>query len=281
VDRAYDKISGMKTIIKSTVNSVLGTAGLAVVQQETVAKSNRSQIMDLELNRFLENIEESLRATCLPKLPKRKNRHSIMVDCINFSLQPFFLLNYLNEVLNVPGDLCEFGCSHGASTALFANEILETDKHIWIYDSFEGLSKPTTKDVLIDDIANLGSIDKYEGEMAHPKERVLGRLSKVGFPKPRIHTIPGFIEKTAKTGPFPDSVSFAYIDFDFYEPIKIGLELMKDRIHSKGVIVVDDYGYFSAGAKTAVDEFITEQSGKFILEQIPAWGGKCVAIRKR
>lgn len=269
----------MKTIIKSTVNTVLGTAGLAVVQQETVAKSNRSQVMDHELSRFLADVEEGLRATVLPQLPKRKNRHAIMIDCINFSLQPFFLINYLNEVLNVPGDICEFGCSHGASTALFANEILNTEKHIWIYDSFEGLSKPTEKDVLIHDIANLGSIDRYEGEMAHPKERVLGRLAKVGFPTPRIHTIPGFIEKTAKTGPLPEIVSFAYIDFDFYEPIKIGLELMKERIHPKGVIMVDDYGYFSAGAKTAVDEFIAEQNGKFVLEQIPSWGGKCVVVR--
>jgi len=270
----------MKTIIKTTVNSVLGTAGLAVVQQETIAKSNRSQVMDHELNRFLASIEEGLRGTALPNLPKIKNRHAIMIDCINFSLQPFFLINFLNEVLNIPGDICELGCSHGASTALFANEILETDKHIWIYDSFEGLSKPTEKDVLIDDIANLGSIEKYAGEMAHPKERVLGRLAKVGFPAPRIHTIPGFIEQTAKTGPFPETVSFAYIDFDFYEPIKMGLELMKDRIHPKGVIVVDDYGYFSAGAKTAVDEFMAEQKGRFTLEHIPSWGGKCVAIRK-
>jgi hypothetical protein len=270
----------MKTIIKSTVNSVLATAGLAVVQQETVTKSNRGQVIENELTRFLSSVEDGLRATVLPRIPKRKNRHAIMIDCINYSLQPFFLINYLNEVLNVSGDICEFGCSHGASTALFANEILDTDKHIWIYDSFEGLSKPTEKDVLIDDIANLGSIDKYEGEMAHPKERVLGRLAKVGFPTPRIHTIPGFIEKTFKTGPLPEEISFAYIDFDFYEPIKIGLDLIKDRLNPKGIIMVDDYGYFSAGAKSAVDEFIAEQKGKFVLEHIPSWGGKCVVVKR-
>ncbi len=269
----------MKTIIKTTVNSVLGTAGLAVVQQETIARSTRSQTMDQELEKFLFQIEEGLRATALPKLPQQKNRHSIMVDCINLSLQPFFLMSYLNEVINVPGDICEFGCSHGASTALFANEILNTEKHIWIYDSFEGLSKPTKKDVLIDDIANLGSIENYQGEMAHPKERVLNRLSKVGFPTPRTHIIPGFIEKTAVTGPLPEKIAFAYIDFDFYEPIKIGLDLVKERIHPKGIIMVDDYGYFSEGAKTAVDEFISEQKGKFILEPIPSWGGKCIAVR--
>jgi O-methyltransferase len=270
----------MKTLIKSTVNTVLGTAGLAVVQQETIAKSNRSQVMDSELIRFLSEVEEGIRNTTLPKLPKKKNRHDIMIDSLNFSLQPFFLLNYLNEVLNVPGDVCEFGCSHGASTALFANEILATKKSLWIYDSFEGLSKPTEKDVLINDIAHLGSIDKYEGEMAHPQERVVRRLLKIGFPATRTYVVPGFIEKTAKLGKFPNEISFAYIDFDFYEPIKTGLTIVKDRLHPKGIIVVDDYGFFSAGAQTAVDEFIQEQQGRFVLEKIPDWGGKCVALRR-
>ena len=269
----------MKTIIKSTVNSVFGAAGLAVVQQETVEKSNRGQIIDKELVRFIDQVEESLRQTVLPNLPKRKNRHQIMIDCINFSLQPFFLINYLNEVLHVSGDVCEFGVSHGASTALFANEILETSKHLYLYDSFEGLPKPTKKDILINDIASLGSMDRYQGEMSHPKERVLNRLSKVEFPIPRTHVIPGFIEKTYKTGNLPEEVSFAYVEFDFYEPILIALNLLKNRMNPKGCILVDDYGYFSAGAKTAVDEFIAAENGKFILTHPPEWGGKFVILR--
>jgi O-methyltransferase len=270
----------MKTILKSMVNSVAGGAGLAVVQRETVSRSTRSLVLDKRLPPFLNQVEESLRATTLPNLPSRDGRHSIMVDCLNFSLQPFFLIDYLNQALNTPGDVCEFGCAHGASTALFGNEIRDTDKHIWIYDSFEGLPKPTEKDVLIDDIARLGSMERYQGEMAHPKEKVLGRLKKIGFPEARVHVIPGFIEKTSTTGPLPKTIAFAYIDFDFYEPIKIALELVRQRMHPNGIIVVDDYGFFSAGAQTAVDEFLSEHSKQFRLETIPSWAGKLVALRQ-
>lgn len=269
----------MKELIKSAINTVLSPPGLAIVSKDTISRSYRWQVIEHQLRGFLTNIQESLTGSCLPDLSTKDNRIDLIIDNLNLSLQPFFLINFLKQTINVPGDVCEFGCAHGASTALFANEILETEKHLWIYDSFEGLPKPTDKDILIDDIANLGSIDKYQGEMAHPKEQVLTKLSKVGFPVSRTHVIPGFIEQTSKTGSFPERISFAYIDFDFYEPIKIGLELIKSRIHKDGIIMVDDYGYFSAGAKTAVDEFIAEQNGKFVLEPIPKWGGKCIVVR--
>ena len=56
---------------------------------------------------------------------------------------------------------------------------------------------------------------------------------------------------------------FAYVDFDFYEPILTALRFLRPRMPAGGTVVVDDYGFFSAGAKTAVDEFIAEAGGEF------------------
>jgi len=70
---------------------------------------------------------------------------------------------HLNRTLHLEGDVCEFGVAQGATSALIANEIRETNKKLWLFDSFEGLPRPTEQDILIDDIFNLGSIEKYQG----------------------------------------------------------------------------------------------------------------------
>ncbi len=54
-------------------------------------------------------------------------------------------------------------------------------KKLWLFDSFQGLPKPTDKDVLINDISNAGSIEAYEGAMAVPVEEVQKRLSEIRF----------------------------------------------------------------------------------------------------
>jgi hypothetical protein len=53
----------------------------------------------------------------------------------------------------------------------------------------------------------------------------------------------------------PDKVCFAYVDFDYYEPTKLALEFLHRITPSGAILIVDDYDYFSTGAKAAVDEF--------------------------
>ena len=63
----------------------------------------------------------------------------------------------------------------------------------------------------------------------------------------------------------PNKVCFAYLDFDFYEPTLAGLRFLDDKLEIGGHILVDDYGFFSSGAKTAVDEFTKENKNKYII----------------
>lgn len=158
------------------------------------------------------------------------------------------------------GDVCEFGVAQGETSALIANEILGTGKMLHLFDSFEGLPKPSEKDILKDDIYSLGSINAYAGTMAYPEYRVISRLKSISFPPDRYFIHKGFIEKLIETDEnLPTKVSFAYVDFDFYEPTKIILSFLHDVTQIGGIIIIDDYDYFSTGAKTAVDEFIKEQ----------------------
>jgi len=135
---------------------------------------------------------------------------------------------------------------------------------LWLFDSFKGLGKPSENDQLINDIFNLGSIDKYEDTMACSVDEVQSRLNAISFPSSRVRIIEGFIEDTIEYANMPEKVCFAYVDFDFYTPISIALKFLNERLVMGGVIVVDDCGFFASGAKTAVDEFQKEYSYKYV-----------------
>lgn len=174
--------------------------------------------------------------------------------------------------MHLEGDVCEFGVAQGELSALLANEIMDSPKRLHLFDSFEGLPVPSDKDKLIDDVLNLGSMAAYAGKMASPESLVISRLKSVGFPAARTMIHKGFFDKLLpKRLNFPERVTFAYVDFDFHDPIKQALEFL-DEVASPGAIfVVDDYDYFSSGAKDAVDAFVSSKnsSSSNYLIQIP------------
>lgn len=175
--------------------------------------------------------------------------------------EAYFIVHAIEKCQMVNGDVCEFGVAQGETSALIANEILSGNKTIHLFDSFEGLPKPTEKDQLKDDIFSLGSMDAYTGTMSCPEDMVRTRLKAISFPHEKFVIHKGFIEQILEDDSnLPRKVSFAFVDFDFYEPIKLTLEFLH-QVTSKGaIIIVDDYDYFSSGAKTAVDEFVKEKN---------------------
>lgn len=172
--------------------------------------------------------------------------------------EAYFIVQALSKCKDVPGDVCEFGVAQGETSALIANEIaLFSNKRLHLFDSFEGLSKPSDKDQLKDDISGLGSIEAYTGQMSCLEDMVRSRLDAISFPAQRFVIHKGFIEQVIREDKdLPKQVSFAYVDFDFYEPIKVALDFLDGVTQSGAMIIVDDYDFFSTGAKTAIDEFI-------------------------
>lgn len=216
----------------------------------------------------------------LPKLDERTVQLITKLDGTQIS-EAIYILNALESVRKLKGDVCEFGVAQGYTSALLGYIIKNSDKNLWLFDSFEGLPAPTSKDKLKDDIFNLKSIEAYQGTMKHSIESVLGNLRGVDFPLKRTRVVDGFIEDTIKTSQMPESVAFAYVDFDFYNPIKTALEFLDTVLVAGGVVVVDDYDFFSEGAKIAVDEFIAERAAAYSFElPIPAAGKFAVLTRK-
>jgi O-methyltransferase len=194
--------------------------------------------------------------------------------------EAIYILHSLRETRDLPGDVCEFGVAQGYTSTLLSSTIRATQKHIWLYDSFQGLPKPTKKDKLKDDIFGLKSMEAYEGTMKHSIEVVKNNLRQIRFPEDRTHIIDGFIEQTLVGANRPKKVSFAYVDFDFYDPIKTALIFLDTVIAEGGVVIVDDYDFFSEGAKIAVDEFHALNRERYLLE-LPIRSAGHFALLKR
>jgi O-methyltransferase len=171
--------------------------------------------------------------------------------------EALYVLNAIQQTRTIRGDVCEFGVAQGATSRQIAYMIREGTKHLYLLDSFEGLSKPTEKDKLIDDIFDLGSMAAYAGTMATPMELPASMIRSIGFPPDRVHFVKQMIEgKLRDLDKLPSSVSFAYFDMDLYEPTRLSLEWFHTVSQSGAIAIVDDYGFLSAGVETAVNEFL-------------------------
>jgi hypothetical protein len=224
-------------------------------------------------------VEELYRRFLFTDMPPRDGRARDLSDLIGTTVsEAIYVIKNLHDALKVQGDICEFGVAQGATSKLIASEIMPmAERKFWLFDSFEGLPAPTKEDKLIHDIFKLGTMDKYQGTMASPEGEVLGKLASVKFPPERIRIKKGWVKDTIKSGELPARVAFAYVGFDFYDPIKDALEFLDGRMPAGGRIVVDDYGFFSEGAQLAVDQFVKAAGPRYKFEMpLPFAGHFCI-----
>lgn len=184
------------------------------------------------------------------------------------SLEALYILESLRRTATVPGDICEFGVAQGRTSGLLASVLLETgsEKNLWLYDSFEGLPRPSLKDVLLHDLYGRGSMASYEGVFAIPEHFVRTELDQLSFPREKTRIVKGWVEQQVLEGRLPSQVSFAYLDMDLYQSTKDVLCALITRMPPGGRVVVDDYGFFSSGVRTAISEIGSEFPGYYEFE---------------
>lgn len=195
-------------------------------------------------------------------------------------LEAGYILKALRETRNVPGDWCEYGVAHGRTSALLAAALKYegSARKLWLYDSFEGLPAPHEKDVLIDDIYKKGKIEEYAGYLSFPEQYAIDEVRKKGLLDEQFNIVKGWITAESLHKNSPSQISFAYLDMDFYQSTYDVLKNLFARMPVGGVAVVDDYGFFSEGVRTAVSEIQAEYPGVFEFEN--PFGDK-FAILKR
>jgi len=179
---------------------------------------------------------------------------------------------------NIPGDFVECGVWRGGSSMLIAmalNKFKVYDRNIYLFDTFEGMTDPTEKDV---DTQGRSAKKMKEAVEKNTKwcyadvEDVQNNMGKTGYPVQKIKYIKGKVEDTLPL--FEEKeLALLRLDTDWYESTLIEMKVLYPMLVSKGVLIIDDYGHW-AGAKKAIDEYIEEYNLALFLSRID-YTGRC------
>lgn len=175
----------------------------------------------------------------------------------------------------IPGDIVECGVWKGGSMAAAARTLVKSqdlERDLYLFDTFEGMCAPTAQDR---DFKGKPAADILretpESSCADaPLESVKKVLSETGYPKEKVHFVPGRVETTIPAGA-PEVIALLRLDTDWYESTKHELTHLFPRLSRGGVLIIDDYGHW-AGAQQACDEYFTQNRVPILLNRIDYTG---------
>jgi O-methyltransferase len=179
----------------------------------------------------------------------------------------------------VPGAIVECGVWRGGSMMAAAralNALGSTERDLYLFDTFEGMSPPSDADV---DLAGQKAAAALAGSSKADAgsywcyaslEDVQAAVAKVGYPANRLHYVKGKVEETVPMQA-PSQIAVLRLDTDWYESTKHELEHLYPRLSSGGVLIIDDYGHWK-GSRKATDEFIASTPNFGLLTRIDYTG---------
>jgi O-methyltransferase len=175
----------------------------------------------------------------------------------------------------IPGSIVECGVWKGGSMAATARALLETNdvsRDLYLFDTFEGMTDPTSKDVDYSGVSASQVLTRDPGfKCANaPLEEVKKLLYATGYPRERLHFIPGRVEDTIPVSA-PASIALLRLDTDWYESTRHELVHLFPRLAAGGVIIIDDYGHWR-GSRLACDEYLEQNRIPLLLNRIDFTG---------
>ncbi len=244
--------------ISRTVNIFLALFGIKVSRiKNTRVKFNRIP----ELPREIVDLIESLLNSDLTMVSRERlyaTALSVKYVCEN----------------KIEGDFVECGVWRGGNVILAAKvfEYFSVSPKLWLYDTFEGMTKPNEKDLSQIEGAALKqfeSLQKANSKWCYSDiEEVKSNLRSYGVNLAFCKFIVGdVIETLEKNVNIPEKISVLRLDTDWYESTSCELDNLYHLVSLNGVIMFDDYGYWG-GHRKAVDEFFDRLGIKPLLMYI-------------
>jgi O-methyltransferase len=189
------------------------------------------------------------------------------------------LYQSVNYVIDnkIEGDFVECGVWRGGSSmmmALMLKERGESNRKLFLYDTFEGMSAPTEHDKTAKGSIHASAYLKKEKKKEHERsvwcyasiEDVQQNLQSTGYPQQNLFFIQGKVEDTlAHT--VPGQLALLRLDTDWYESTRVELEVLYPLLVQKGILIIDDFGHWE-GAKKAVVEYFDTNKTKPLFQRI-------------
>ena len=189
----------------------------------------------------------------------------------------------IDYILNrsIDGALVECGVQSGKIEKIWIKKLKEKNvltKHIYLYDTFTGLTEPGEKDsgvyngMSADDVYNEWNKHNVYGvnTMCYcPLSKVASDLFDMEYPPDKIHFIKGDVRQTLlDENNIPKKIAVLRLDTDWYDSSKVELETMFPYLVTGGVLILDDYYYWN-GQKIATDEYFKNTPYQYLIHQIP------------
>lgn len=176
---------------------------------------------------------------------------------------------------DIEGDIVECGVWRGGSMMAVIdtlNHLNNSDRHLYLFDTFEGMTDPTEKDIDFtgENAEKLLQKNKKNEDNVMwcyaPLESVKSNINSLNYDSQKIHFVQGKVEDTIPKNA-PEKIALLRLDTDWYESTRHELVHLFPRLSVGGVIIIDDYGYWQ-GSRQAVDEYFQEHKIPILLNRI-------------
>ncbi|MEM7468974.1 MAG: TylF/MycF/NovP-related O-methyltransferase [Pseudomonadota bacterium] len=175
---------------------------------------------------------------------------------------------------NIPGDFVECGVGAGGSMMAVALTLLDekiSERRLLLYDTYEGMAKPTDKDV---SVFGKPATRKWEKKTRDgnctwhnfPLEDVQANLALTRYPSSKLEFHKGFVQDTLPHND-SDAIALLRLDTNLYESTVAECKHLFPKLQRGGVLIIDDY-YRWLGQKEAVDEYLAENDIPMLLMRI-------------
>ena len=171
-------------------------------------------------------------------------------------------LEFFKQTATVRGEIVEFGIFKGNSFFRWIKfrDLLEqtNSRKIIGFDIFGNFPQANYEE---DKAKRAEFVEETNGGKSISFEEINELLDKQGLNKnvdiikgDILVTLDDYLEKNPHL-----KISLLHIDVDLYEPTKVILEKLFDKVTTGGIIIFDDYGAF-AGTNKAVDDFFQNKA---------------------
>ena len=145
----------------------------------------------------------------------------------------------------VPGDLIEAGAWRGGATILMRAVLkahADTERIVWVADSFEGLPPPDVERYPADARLDLSGVEF----LAVSQEEVERNFRRYGLLDDQVRFLKGWFKDTFPVAPI-EKLALLRLDGDLYESTMDGLVHLYPKLSPGGCLIVDDFNIPAAG----------------------------------
>ena len=154
---------------------------------------------------------------------------------------------------DVPGDFIETGVWRGGATIFMQANLKawgDTNRKVWVADSFEGLPAPDASRFP----ADTGDKLHTQTGLAVGLETVKNNFRRYGLLDDNVEFLVGWFKDTLPVAPLGE-LALMRLDGDMYESTIQAIEVLYPKLSPGGFCIIDDFGSHASQAGQAIHDY--------------------------